>query len=186
MLLTTVPLPSGPKYCEVSPWDVPHSASTPTSVAWGHFPEAGWEEEGGGAGSTTAEAEEGGEYQRGPTGQRQAVLTMLSLPQGTAVAGEEVQCSPAHGPELPQKRVLPQLLPCQHPVLQPLLPIPQPQGLPQVSPEPVRLLWEKVSAPGLAAAFPPEGADAAPGIEPSVGPWAEASGRRELNAITQY
>lgn len=66
MLLSPGPLPSGPKYCEVSPWDVSHSASTPTSVAWGHFPEAGREEEGGGAGSTTVEAEAGGEDQRGP------------------------------------------------------------------------------------------------------------------------
>lgn len=89
----------------------------------------------------------GGECQlsAAPTGQRQAVLTMLSLPQGTAVTGE-VQCSPGHSPELPQERVLPQLLPCQHPVLQPLLPVPQPQGLPQVQPKPIRLLWEKVSA----------------------------------------
>lgn len=40
--------------------------------------------------------------------------------------------------------MLPQLLLCQHPLLQPLLQIPKPQGLPQVYPEPIHLLWEEV------------------------------------------
>ena len=60
--------------------------------------------------------------------------------------GEEVQFGPIRSPELPHARVLPQLLLCQHPPLQPLVPIPKPQGLPQVHQEPIHLLWEKVSA----------------------------------------
>ena len=59
--------------------------------------------------------------------------------------GEEVQCGPLPSPELPHERVLPQLLLCQLPLLQPLLSVPKPQGLPQVHPEPIHLLWEKVS-----------------------------------------
>lgn len=60
--------------------------------------------------------------------------------------GEEVHFGPIHSPELPHEGVLPQLLLCQHPLLQPLLPIPKSQGLPQIHPEPILLLWEKVSA----------------------------------------
>lgn len=60
--------------------------------------------------------------------------------------GEEIRFGPIHGPELPHERVFPQFLLCQHPFLQPLLPIPKPQGLPQVHQEPIHLLWEKVSA----------------------------------------
>ena len=60
--------------------------------------------------------------------------------------GEEVQFGPIHSPELPHERVLPKLLLRQHTLLQPLLPIPKPQSLPQVHQEQIHLLWEKVSA----------------------------------------
>lgn len=88
------------------------------------------------------------------------------LLQGISVAvsgmhrGEEVRFGPIHSPELPHERVLPQLLLCQHPLLQPLLQIPKPQGLPQVYPEPIHLLWEEVSAVLTLALqhFPPLGA----------------------------
>lgn len=46
---------------------------------------------------------------------------------------EEVQR--IDSPQLPRQRVLPQLLLCQHPLLQPLVQIPKLQGLPQVQPE---------------------------------------------------
>lgn len=58
--------------------------------------------------------------------------------------GEEVQFGSIHSPELPHERVLPQLFLRQQPLLQSLLPIPKPPGLPQVHQEPIHLLWEKV------------------------------------------
>lgn len=134
-------------------------STPPTAEAWEGFPEAAREQVGRGREATVSP--------RRPQASRQPRANRCPpLLQGISVAvsgmhrGEEVRFGPIHSPELPHERVLPQLLLCQHPLLQPLLQIPKPQGLPQVFPEPIHLLWEEVSAVWTLALqhFPPLGA----------------------------
>lgn len=137
----------------------PDISTPPTPVAWEVFPEVAWEQ--GDKGREVTVSPRRPQASRQPSANRcPPLLQGISVAMSGMHRGEEVRFGPIHSPELPHERVLPQLLLCQHPLLQPLLQIPKPQGLPQVYPEPIHLLWEEVSAVLTLALqhFPPLGA----------------------------